>query len=145
MATKADFTEQEWKDLSEGPTGLVLWVSSIDPGFLARVKESWAASQAVVKGATTELERELAKPAKPDFATGSLEQQRDGVIGALTRGIATLQAKAPDEVEPFKAWIDGIADATAEAAGGVSAAEGEAIAAVKAALAGAAPTGPTPA
>ena len=135
MATKADFTEQEWKDLSEGPTGLVLWVSSIDPGFFDRVKESWAASQAVVKGASTELERELAKPTRPDFTKGSLDQQREGVIGALTRAVAVLKAKAPEEVEPFRAWIASIGDATAEAAGGVTPAEAEALAAVKAALA----------
>lgn len=137
MATKTDFTEQEWKDLSEGPTGLVLWVASIDPGFLDRVKESWAASQAVVKGATTPLQRELAKPAKPDFATGTLDQQRDGVIGALTRSIAVLKAKAPEEVEPYKTWIESIGKAVAEAADGTTPGEAEALAAVTAALAAA--------
>ena len=105
MATKADFTEDEWKDLSNGPTGLVLWIASIEPGFMDRVRESWAASQAVVTGASTELQRELAKPAKPDFAAGTLEEQRAGALGALGRSVAILTAKAPDEVEPYKTWI----------------------------------------
>lgn len=134
MATRADFTEDEWSDLSNGPTGLVLWIASVEPGFMDRVKESWAASQAVVKGASTELQRELAKPAKPDFAAGTLDEQRAGVLGALTRAVGVLQAKAPEELAPYRAWIVSIADTVAQAADPVTPGEAEAVAAVKAAL-----------
>ena len=39
---------------------------------------------------------------------------------ALTSSIATLSAKAPDEVDPYRALVLGIAGAVAEAKGGVT-------------------------
>lgn len=136
MATKDDFTEEEWKTLSETPTGLVLWISSIDPGFLARVKESWAAGQAVVKGASTALQKELAKPAKPQFPSNNVEDMKATVLGSLSSSLSILSAKAPDEVGPFKSWIDSIGKAVAEAAGGTTPEEADALAAVQADLDG---------
>jgi hypothetical protein len=144
MATKADFTDEEWTTLSETPAGLVLWISSIDPGFLARAKESWAAGQAVVKGASTELQHELAKPSMPDLGA-DLTKLREAVLSALRGSLATLEAKAPAEVEPFKVWIDSICLAVADAAGGTTPEEAEALAAVREALSGNPPgDGPEP-
>ena len=44
MATKTDFTEQEWKALQGAVTGAGLWVASVDRGFLDTFKEASALS-----------------------------------------------------------------------------------------------------
>ncbi|MGV1005726.1 MAG: hypothetical protein ACOYEV_13410 [Candidatus Nanopelagicales bacterium] len=143
MATRADFTDAEWADLTAAPTGAVMWISGIDPGFLARVKESWAAGQAVVNGASTPLQRELAKPVRPAFAQGGVESLRAGTLAAIGAALSALAAKAPEEIVPFQTWIKDIARAVADAAGGVSPAESAAVEEITAAVAATPPGAPS--
>ena len=63
MATKADFTEDEWKTLEKGVTGAGLYVSASDPGFMDTFGEANA------------LAKELA-PSTPRATTSSFASSR---------------------------------------------------------------------
>ena len=44
MATRADFTDEEWKTLQEGVTGAGMYVALVDRGFfdVLRTRLRWA-------------------------------------------------------------------------------------------------------
>ena len=55
-------------------------------------------------------------------------------LEALRGAVTTLQAKAPDEVEPYKAFVLELADRVGKAAGGGDEAEAATIEKIRAAL-----------
>ena len=55
-------------------------------------------------------------------------------VEALSSAVATLAAKAPDEVEPYRRLVVDVAEAVAEAKGGTKADEIAAIDAIKEAV-----------
>ena len=63
MATKADFTEDEWKAMQKGVTGAGMLVSVSDPDFTDSFGEASALAKALAaqrEQSTSELVRELA-------------------------------------------------------------------------------------
>jgi hypothetical protein len=148
MAGKADFTEQEWETLQKGVTGPALLVSLADRGFFDTFKEVGALSsylsQAREKSASP-LVRDLAEIRGTGFGlTTNPDELEKGSTEALRSAIATLQAKAPDEVEAYKAFVVEVATAVADAAKDVGAAETGAIDKIKAALETGAPAAAEP-
>jgi hypothetical protein len=148
MAGKADFTEQEWETLQKGVTGSALLVSLADRGFFDTFKEVGALSkylsQAREKSASP-LIRDLAEIRGTGFGlTTNPDELETGATEALRSSVATLQAKAPDEVEPYKAFVVDVATAVADAAKDVGAAETGAIDKVKGALGTGSPTAAEP-
>jgi hypothetical protein len=86
--------------------------------------------------ASSELVRELAKTRSTGFGlTSSPDSVRAGTMDALRSSVATLTAKAPDEVDPYRQLVLGLTDAVAAAkGGGTSEVETQMIAEVRAAL-----------
>jgi len=138
MATKADFTEPEWKTLEKGLTGAGMLVSMSDPGFTDSFGESSALAKYLASqraAGSTELIRELGATRGTGFGlTAKPEEVRSGSIAALRSAIETLSAKAPEEVEPYRQMVLGAASAVAQAKSGVKPAEVAAIDAVMQAL-----------
>ena len=138
MATKADFTADEWKKLHQGVTGAGMLVSLADRDLSDSFGEANAlakhlAEQAVV--GTTPLIREIAAGHSTGFGVfASPTKVHDETMAALAASVATLTAKAPGEVEPYRAFVLGTAEAVAEAKGGVTDGEKTAIAHVGEAL-----------
>ena len=129
MATKADFSEIEWQAMQRGLTGAGMLVSVADQDFSDSFGESnalakYLASQRTI--GTTELMRELGATHGTGF--GLFSQARGGprghARGAALDGRATLGAKAPEEVEPYRELVLGAAAAVAEAKGGVKPSRG---------------------
>jgi hypothetical protein len=140
MAGKADFTEQEWETLQKGVTGAGFLVSLADRGFFDTFKEVGALgkylSQAREKSASP-LIRELAEVRGTGFGlTSSPDEVEKGAMEALRSSTATLQAKAPDELEAYRAFVIEVATTVGDAAKDVGAAETGAIDKIKAALQG---------
>jgi phytoene/squalene synthetase len=152
MAGKADFTEQEWETLQKGVTGSAMWVSLADRSFFDTFKEVGAMSkylsQAREKSASP-LIRELAEVRGTGFGlTTNPDELEQGTTEALRSGIATLQTKAPDEIDAYRAFVIEVATAVGDAAKDIGAKETGAIERIKAALpaeGGAAPTEAAPA
>lgn len=138
MAGKADFTEQEWEDLRKGATGAGLLVSVSDRSFFDTFKEASSLAKHL-KGARdsdSQLVRELAAEGGTGFgAVASPSEVQGGTFESLAAAVATLRAKAPDEVESYRAFVLDLAGSVGKAAGGGDEAEAATIEKIEAALA----------
>jgi hypothetical protein len=114
MATKASFTPEEWQRLLDSPLLAGMAVTAADPsGLIGLVQEGFAASRALAEAKAADL--------KPK------------AIAALREVASLLDAKAPEDAQAFKSWLEDIARRVAEAAkeggflgfGGVQVSEAE--------------------
>jgi hypothetical protein len=138
MATKQDFTETEWATLQKGITGSGMLVSLSDRDFTDSFGEAGAMGKYLsgqqLTGAT-DLIRELAKVRGTGFGlTTPPDRLRNETIAAVTASVELLGTKSPDDVEPYRALVLGLAAAVADAKSGTSAIETAAIEQIKAAL-----------
>ena len=138
MATKADFTEAEWDNLHKGATGSGMLVSLSDRGFTDTFKESSALAKhlaAARTNSTSLLVRDIAATHGTGFGvTSKPAAVESGTMDALRASVATLQAKAPDELEAYRAFVLELAEAVSAAAKGGDEAEAAAIAKIREAL-----------
>jgi hypothetical protein len=138
MATKADFSEEEWETLQKGVTGSGMLVSVSDRDFTDSFGEAGALAKYLAGqqvAASSELIRELARTRGTGFGlTAGPDAVRAGTMEALRAGVATLSTKAPDEVEPYRGLVLGVAMAVADAKGGESAVETAMMGEIRAAL-----------
>ncbi len=138
MATKADFTEDEWDALRKGVTGAGLLVSVGDRDFTDTFGEAGALAKqlrAAHEGSTSELVRELAGSRGSGFGfTASPEKAEAETLAALQSAMAALASKAPDEAAAYRQLVLDVANAVASAKGGVKPGETQAIEKITAAL-----------
>lgn len=138
MATKTDFTEQEWETLRKGVTGSGMLVSLSDRDFTDTFGEVGALAKYLTGqevASASQLVRELSHGRSTGFGlTDSPDKVRAETIQALQSSVATLTAKAPDEVEAYRGLVLGVAEAVAQAKGGEAAVEASMIAEIRTAL-----------
>ena len=138
MATKADFTDEEWETLQKGVTGAGMLVSIGDRDFTDSFGEAGALAKylGAQRGSSgSQLVRELASVRGTGFGlTASRSEVEAETLAALGSASATLGAKAPDEVDAYRQLVLNAAEAVAEAKGGVKPGEAAAIDAIKGAL-----------
>ncbi len=126
MAQKSDFTEEEWEQLRKGATGAGLLVSVSDRSFFDSFKEAGSLAKHLAGGRSgeSELIRELASERGSGFGVKSSSQEIETeTLEALRSAVGTLEAKAPDEVEAYKAFVLELAERVGKAAGGGDSAE----------------------
>ena len=145
MARKSDFTEQEWEAMQKGVTGAGLLVSIADRSFFESFKEAGVLAKHLAqarKDEGSELLRELAAVRGTGFGLrSSPEELERETLQAIRSGIATLESKAPDEVDPYRRFVVDVAESVAEAAGGVASRETGAIDKIKDAVGGSSTNG----
>ena len=137
MARKSDFTDQEWEELHKGVSGAGLLVSVADRGFFDTFKEAGALAKHLTgaRRSSSELVRDLAEERGTGFGlTSSPEKVEAETLDALRSAIATLQSKAPEEVDPYRELVLDVAQSVAEAAGGRDTAESGALDKIRSAL-----------
>jgi tellurite resistance protein len=138
MATKADFTEDEWDTMRKGVTGAGMLVSIGDRDFTDTFGEVGALAKRLSeerKEGRSELMRELAAGRPSGFGlTASPEEVETQTLEAVRSATATLAAKAPDEVGAYRQLVLDVAESVADAKGGVKPGETDAIDKVKEAL-----------
>jgi hypothetical protein len=141
MASKADFTEQEWEQLRKGVTGAGLLVSLADRSFFDTFKEAGALAKHLGearRGTDSQLLRELAETRGSGFGlTAKPEEIESGTLDSLRSAVATLEQKAPDEVDAYRSFVVEVARSVSKAAGGGEESESEAIGKIETALRGA--------
>jgi hypothetical protein len=122
MATKADFTEDEWHVLQRGMTGSGMLVSLSDRDLTDSFGEAGAMGKYLAGAqvaSASPLVRDLAKTHGTGFGlTASPDKVRAETIEALRTSVATLTAKAPDELDAYRQLVLGLSQAVAEAKGG---------------------------
>ena len=138
MATKADFTEQEWEALQGAVTGAGLWVASVDRSFRDSFKEASALAHHLRDAhskSDSALIRDVASGTHRPFGmTASPAEMEQKTTDALTQALAALEAKSADDVPAYKQLVLDVADSVANAAKGVSPSENEALGRIRAAV-----------
>ena len=138
MATKADFTDEEWKAMQEGITGAGMYVATIDRGFFDSFKEASALAHHLrdaQQHSDSVLIRDLAAGHdKPFGMTASPQEIEQGTVATLEQAVAILEAKSPEDLPAYKQLVLELARSVAEAAKGVSPLENQAVDRIRGAL-----------
>jgi tellurite resistance protein len=124
MATRTDFTEAEWAALQRGVTGSAMLVSLADRDFTDTFGEVGAMTkflQGQQVASSSELVREIAKTHSTGFGlTTSPQNLRAETMAALQAAVSALTTKAPDDLDAYRQTVLGVAQAVADAKGGVT-------------------------
>jgi tellurite resistance protein len=138
MATRSDFTDNEWEAMQKGVTGAGALVSVSDRDFTDTFGEASALAKALAayrEQGDSEVIRALANARGAGFGlTDSPQEIEAKTIAALQSALETLAAKAPDETERYRQFVLGVANAVAEAKGGLSDEEAQTLGRIKGAL-----------
>ena len=138
MATKADFTDEEWKAMQEGIAGAGMYVAIIDRGFFDSFKEASALAHHLREAqqhSDSVLIRDLAAGHdKPFGMTASQQEIEQSTEATLKQAVSILEAKSPEDLDAYKQLVLDLAQSVAEAAKGVSDQENQAIDHIRAAL-----------
>jgi hypothetical protein len=119
MTGKADFSEQEWETVLEGPTSAGLIASTAERGGTFRESFSMAKAWTEARGAAgaSSLVDEVAqsKP-KVDRDGGSGEGMKEQLLGNIREAVSLLESKAsPDELADYRRFTLSIAERVAGA------------------------------
>jgi vacuolar-type H+-ATPase subunit F/Vma7 len=138
MASKADFTEEEWDALEKGVTGAGFMVAISDRSFFDTFKEAGALGKHVAqakKNNASELVRELADVRGTGFGlTASPDKVEQETLDALRTAKSALESKSPEDLEPYRQFVVEVAQSVANAAGGGDTAESGAVEKVRSAV-----------
>ncbi len=140
MTSKTLFTDDEWTTLEWAVTDTMTYVSLAEASFWATFKEATAAAKfmAHAKADTTSpLVHDLAGSVKLSHdkrMTHDHAHLGDEAVKRIHEALKIVAAKSPDDVDAFKAFIMGVAQATAAASKGVGPHEKEALTKIEGAL-----------
>ncbi len=120
MTGKADFTEQEWETILEGPTSAGLIVSMAERGGTFRESFSLAKaySEARASAGASGLLDEIAqsKPKVDRARAGSVEELKEHYLGIIRDAVSLLEGKASaEELEDYRRFTLGLAERVAGA------------------------------
>lgn len=127
MASKADFTPEEWSKILFAPVNTALMIALASPsGPVGMVQELFAAVSSVVdlekdtdasqilKDLVADTKARQEKPEVPKFS--SIEEGRAHMQAQVTDAIALLDTKAGADAPAIKQWLYGVAEKAARAA-----------------------------
>ena len=140
MASKADFTEQEWEALRKGLSGAGMLVSLSDRDFTDTFGEAGALAKYLSGqqvASSSQLVRELATGRPSGFGlTASPDKVRAETMESIRAAVAALGAKAPDDLPAYREAVLGVAEAVANAKSGEAPVEASMIEEIRAAVGG---------
>ena len=120
MTGRADFTEEEWELVLEGPPSAGMIVLTAQRG--GTIRESIAIAKAYVEARQQHGESELldeivaAKPERDRTRYHSVEELKQHGLGHLRAAVELLERKAtPQEVEDYRRFVLTLADKVANA------------------------------
>jgi hypothetical protein len=113
MATKADFTPDEWKHVVEGPTlaGTIVLTAAGGGTFKETFALARAWTDARKEHGASELLDELVaeKPGFDRHRFRTPEELHDGGLQQLGEVAELLRAKSPDDLAPYREFTLGVA------------------------------------
>lgn len=118
MATKDDFSPDEWEAISDGPVyaGMMTITASKGGSF----RETFSMSKTWVEARQRQGESELldaivAEKPKLEGKPGSAIELHNAGIRMLQQAVQAIEAKSPDELDPYRSFVTGLAERVAEA------------------------------
>ena len=133
MATKADFTAEEWGKLLGSPMVAGMAITAADPsGVWGLIKEGMAGGWALVEARQNAQANALVKAVAEDFTTGdgrtaartelqarfsgmNIDVLKHAALAELRSVSTILGTKAPNDAAAFRTWLQGVAQKAAEA------------------------------
>jgi hypothetical protein len=133
MATKMNFTAEEWGKLVASPMVAGMAITAADPsGVWGLLKEGMAGGWALLEARQNAQANPLVRAVAEDFSTAEgrtaaraalqteftgakLDGLKDKALAELRIISGILDAKAPDDAAAFKAWLQDVAHKAAEA------------------------------
>jgi hypothetical protein len=131
MATKADFTDEEWARLGRAPLVAGMAISIADPGGpIETLKETSAALQTVLEAAESGNHGEFVRALATDV-TAKARQRENPLAGFSAKGTQAreqildelravnallIEKTTPEETEQFREWMKAASQRTALAA-----------------------------
>lgn len=133
MATKANFSAEEWGKLLSSPMIAGMAITAADPsGVWGLLKEGMASGWALVEARQHAQTNPLVRAVAEDFATAegraaarsalqarftnaSLKGLKDAALTELKTISGIVDAKAPEDATAFKVWLQEVAQKAAEA------------------------------
>jgi hypothetical protein len=138
MATRADFTDEEWKAMQEGLTGAGMFVALADRGFFDSFKEANALAHHLREAhehSDSVLIRDLATGHDRPFGmSASPEEIEQITVATLEQAVSVLETKSPEDLPAYRQLVLDVSESVAAAAKGVSPQENEALDRIRAAL-----------
>jgi hypothetical protein len=138
MATKTDFTQEEWEALQKGLTGAGFLMAVSDRSFFDSFKEAGALARHLAdarKSGSSELIRELGETRGTGFGlTSSPAEIESETLEALRKAMQVLEAKAPEEADAYRSFVLEVAESVGNAAAGGEAAESDTLEKIRSAL-----------
>jgi hypothetical protein len=147
MTTHADFTEEEWKTVLEGPTsaGMIVTTAQRGGSFREAMAMAKAFAEARQEHGASELLDDIVghRPKTEHVKAHSKEEMKDQYLQEIRDAVALVTAKAtPDELGDYRLFVVTLSKKVAAAKkekgseDGVSPAEASAITEIEAALGG---------
>jgi hypothetical protein len=149
MSDKSQFSDDEWKALSEAPLAVTLAMVAVGQhGPISMVKEASASARQMAqpgdRGVAQELIAAISHDAQSKEARHDVEQHKgksmeqvvDNAIGLLVPAAAAIAQLPPEEAGEVRAWLVDIAKAVADASKGTSDEETATIERIRSTLAG---------
>lgn len=138
MASRTDFSEEEWDTLHRGLTGAGMWVAVSERGFTSTFKETGAMASFLAHQSTEasgQLCRELAGTKGSGWkVSSSPEEIRQGTLTALRESMALLTSKDAQDLADYRELVLALAHRVSEAAPGGDDVEANVITEIAAAL-----------
>jgi hypothetical protein len=126
MASKADFTPEEWQTIGLSPIITSMYISMADPsGPIGLVKEMYAAVSSIVESAkeadaiqiikdlAIDMQAKAIKPELPKF--NSKEEALEYAKTELGKAVALVESKNPADGPAFRQWLYSTGQKAAEA------------------------------
>jgi hypothetical protein len=120
MTGKADFSEDEWKVVAEGPTSAGMIVSSAERG--GSFREAFAMAKAFAEARQEHGDSELLdeivshKPAMDRTRSHSVEELKQRALQNIRDAVALVEQKAtPEELEDYRRFVISLSNRVAGA------------------------------
>jgi hypothetical protein len=118
MATKDDFSAEEWEAISDGPVYAGFMIITASKG--GTIRETFSMSKAWAEARRGHGESELldaivAEKPKLDEKPGSAIELHNAGIQMLRQAVGAIESKSPDELGAYQSFVTGLAERVAEA------------------------------
>ena len=118
MATKEDFSREEWEAISDGPVYAGFMIITASKGGTIRetfsMSKTWAEARQR-QGESELLDAVVAEKPKLDEKPGSAIELHNAGIQMLQQAVGAIEAKAPGELDAYRSFVIGLAERVAEA------------------------------